>query len=392
MRFIYLHREFENLNSGVNKKIDSQLRHLSDLGVDCEKFSVLNGDNCHFQTGPYAIVSKSVLIGKIYNIIGILRRESLVNIALSNKLPLLTQKDILYMRTPYPFRFIAKRFKEPRACKIVIEYQTIEPLEYKLKGNFWYLLLDLLFGNSIRKHSDAIIGVTDEITCYQLKRSGDPSKPHITIGNGIDVASVPLREPPACTGEALHLLCVANVSRWHGLDRLLRGLATYSGTSKIVLHIAGDGSELLHLQTLTNELGISDQVVFHGFLTGKALEALFDQCHIAVGSLGIHRIGLKEASILKAREYCTRGIPFIYGIPDPDFPTDFPYILHLPADESIIDAEQVLAFARKVYTNPDHPKKMRHYAEEHLDWSVKMKQLKKFLEVLAGENIGGINP
>ena len=170
MRLIYLHREFENPNSGVNKKINSQMTHLSNLGVDCEKFSVFNGDNSHFQTDPHATVPKPAPSSKIHNIIGILRRESLVNTALSNKLPLLTKEDILYMRTPYPFRVIAKRFKEPRACKIVIEYQTIEPLEYKLKGNFWYLLLDLLFGNSIRKHSDAIIGVTDEITCYQLKR------------------------------------------------------------------------------------------------------------------------------------------------------------------------------------------------------------------------------
>jgi hypothetical protein len=93
---------------------------------------------------------------------------------------------------------------------------------------------------------------------------------------------------------------------------------------------------------------------------------------------------LKEASILKAREYCARGTPFIYGIADPDFPPDFPYILHVPADESPIDIEQVLAFAKEVCADPDHPQKMRRYAEEHLDWSVKMKKLKDFLEALVG--------
>lgn len=177
-------------------------------------------------------------------------------------------------------------------------------------------------------------------------------------------------------------MCVANINRWHGLDRLLQGLATYTGTTRVVFHIAGNGSELPHLQKLTNELGIADQVVFHGFLTGNALDALFEQCHIAVGSLGIHRIGLKEASILKAREYCARGIPFIYGISDPDFPEDFPYILHLPADESPIDIEKVLAFTKEVCVDPDHPQKMRQYAKEHLDWSVKMNKLKDFLETL----------
>ncbi len=127
-------------------------------------------------------------------------------------------------------------------------------------------------------------------------------------------------------------------------------------------------------------------MVFHGFTTGNALDALFDQCHVAVGSLGIHRKGLTQTSELKAREYCARGIPYIIACADPDFPAGFPYILRLPADESPIDIEQVLAFAREVCADPDHPQKMRSYAEEHLDWSVK--KLKGFLEALVGEGAG----
>lgn len=38
--------------------------------------------------------------------------------------------------------------------------------------------------------------------------------------------------------------------------------------------------------------------------------------------------------------------------------------------------------------DPGHPQKMRSYAEEHLDWSVKMKKLKGFLEALVGEGTG----
>jgi hypothetical protein len=91
---------------------------------------------------------------------------------------------------------------------------------------------------------------------------------------------------------------------------------------------------------------------------------------------------------LKGREYCARGVPYIIACDDPDFPADFPYILHLPADESPINIDQVLAFAQEVCADPDHPQKMRRYAEEHLDWSVKMKTLKGFLEALVGESRG----
>lgn len=129
-------------------------------------------------------------------------------------------------------------------------------------------------------------------------------------------------------------------------------------------------------------------MVFHGFTTGKVLDDLFDQCHLAVGSLGIHRKGLTQTPELKGREYCARGIPYIIACGDPDFPTNFPHIFHLPADERPIDIKQVLTFAKKVCADPDHPQTMRRYAEEHLDWSVKMRRLKEFLEALVGENGG----
>jgi hypothetical protein len=62
-------------------------------------------------------------------------------------------------------------------------------------------------------------------------------------------------------------------------------------------HCRGWGRTASSLETGWR-LGISDRVVFHGFTTGKALDALFDRCHIAVGSLGIHRKGLTQTSEL----------------------------------------------------------------------------------------------
>lgn len=368
------------------------MNSLSNIGVDVKLFCL--EDLNHLE--PSSNVSDPIFYGQLNfncnfetnNIIGLLRREICIYRTLIPLLRSLESTDIIFSRNPLFSVSTSIALKKTRKCKIAFEYQSIEPQEMWSSRHYLLAIFDLMFGKARRKNVDAIVGVTDEITMYQLARSGNLSKPHITIGNGFDVASVPPRQPPAYTGDDLHLLCVANVSRWHGLDRLLRGLAAYSGTPKVTLHIAGDGAELPHLQQLTEELGIGDRVIFHGFTTGKALDDLFDQCHVAVGSLGIHRIGLKEASILKAREYCARGIPFIYGTADPDFPADFPYILHLPADESPIDIKQVLAFAQEVCADPDHPQKMRRYAEEHLDWSVKMKKLKGFLEALVGENEG----
>ena len=375
----------QNSTDGVSKKLASQVSELSRQGVSIELVMVSFGE-AHYPTNdfltPYRVDSVPV-----NDFLGRIKRARKISKIFGETIDSLGPDDILYYRYSgaFPLYYPNKYLRGFRTCRIVTEHQTKELDEFKLNNDALAYWSERLCGKLLRKQSDAIIGVTDEITQYEITRAGDLKKPHLTIGNGFAVQSVPLRQAPHYNSD-FHLLCVANVSRWHGLDRLIRGISTHNGMPKVILHIAGDGTELSYLQKLAGDLGISDRVVFHGFTTGKALDALFDQCHIAVGSLGIHRIGLKEASILKAREYCARGIPFIYGISDPDFPADFPYLLHLPADESPIDIDQVLAFAQEVCADPDHPQKMRRYAEEHLDWSVKMKKLKDFLEALVGED------
>ena len=377
----------QNSTDGVSKKLVSQVSELNRQGVDIGLVLVSIGD-VHYPSYDF-LTTYRVDIVSMGDFFGRIKRARKISKIFGETIDSLGPDDILYYRYSgaFPLYYPNKYLRGFRTCRIVTEHQTKELDEFKLNNDALAYWSERLCGKLLRKQSDAIIGVTDEITQYEITRAGDLKKPHLTIGNGFAVQSVPLRQAPHYNSD-FHLLCVANVSRWHGLDRLIRGISTHNGMPKVILHIAGDGTELSYLQKLAGDLGISDRVVFHGFTTGKALDALFDQCHIAVGSLGIHRIGLKEASILKAREYCARGIPFIYGISDPDFPADFPYLLHLPADESPIDIDQVLAFAQEVCADPDHPQKMRRYAEEHLDWSVKMKKLKGFLEALVGENEG----
>ena len=360
------------------------------LGLDVELILIRVGD-VRYPSYDFLTVYTLDKI-PMNDFLGRIKRACKISKIFSNEIDSLNMGDVLYYRysgasSSFPLYYPYKYLRWFRMCRIVTEYQSKELDELKLINSnaLFYYWSEFLFGKLLRKQSDAIVGVTDEITQYEVARAGDPEKPHLTIGNGFAVQSVPVRQAPYYNDDELHLLCVANVSRWHGLDRLLHGLATYRGTPNAILHIAGDGAELPHLQKLAGDLGINDRVVFHGYLTKEPLDAIFDHCHIAVGSLGIHRIGLKEASILKAREYCARGIPFIYGIPDADFPPNFPYILRLPADESPIDIDLVVAFAKRVCADPDHPQKMRRYAEGYLDWSVKMKKLKDFLEVLVGE-------
>ena len=174
-------------------------------------------------------------------------------------------------------------------------------------------------------------------------------------------------------------------SFWHGIDRFIRGLQDYQSSNnqiQINLHIVGDGPELPHLKELVSELNLEKNIIFHGYKYGEELNEMYKICHIALDSLAGFKRGLTEASSLKSREYCACGIPFLVSLNDADFPSNWEYTLRVSNDDTPINMNTVVEFANRVMADPEHPQKMRRYAEEHLDWMVKMKVLKEFLESL----------
>jgi len=131
-----------------------------------------------------------------------------------------------------------------------------------------------------------------------------------------------------------------------------------------------------------NDLKIGDNVYFHGPIYGKEIDRIFDSTHIAIGTLALHRKQMKQACPLKVREYTARGIPFVIAYEDVDLEDSLPFYLRLPAGESPIDIEKIVSWANNVLKDKDIPFYMREYALKKMDWKVKMKQLKDFLEML----------
>jgi glycosyltransferase involved in cell wall biosynthesis len=384
MKLIYFHTYGGDRDSGINKKIIAQATHLGNSGIDTS-LVLLGGLNknypdtgfIHYIPLPDNFFSRSNLSWRLY-------RQYLAKHYLKDVIRLSDEQTILYVRYPLPILLLPHDISAKRKCKVVYECNAIEIQEEKQSGSYFSYFREIIFGVGFRKHCDAIIGVTDEISRYEVKRSGNLSKPHMTLGNGFAVDSVPERQPPTYSDMDLKILCVATVSFWHGIDRLIQGIADYEGPVNIQLHIAGSGPEIGNLKKLVHDRAMTDRIIFHGFITGQDLDILYNQCHLAVGSLGMHRKGLTMTSELKSREYCARGIPFIIACGDSDFPEDFPAILKLPPNESPIDMNQVILFSSKVSRDTGHAQKMRQFARENLDWSVKMKKLKVFIESLAG--------
>ena len=230
---------------------------------------------------------------------------------------------------------------------------------------------DATLSGFLRKFVDHVVTFGNQTEIYAI--------PCIRSSNGIDVDALPMRRGSAFNPRAPRLVGVASLAKWHGYDRIIRGLRqALDQNPEMVPHVsfAGHGPVAAELEELCRTLGLGEHVTFHGMMTGKALDELFDQSDIAIASLGMHRIGLQSASSLKTREYCARGIPFILAGSDESFDEGFPCSLRVPEGDDPIDFGKVLADYAAMLERVDDPaRQMRAYAAATLSWKTRLSEI-----------------
>ena len=278
--------------------------------------------------------------------------------------------DFFYIRfpgsSPMFVGFLAELRRRNRRAKIVLEVPTY-PFKAEAKTFSQKLILasNELTQPLLKRYVDFIVTFFGQRSIYGIDC--------VATSNGVDVTRLPVNSRRERSG-GLRLLGVANLAEWHGYDRVIRGLAEEGSAKSVEFDIVGDGPERRALETLASSLGVVDRVHFHGVKTGAALDAMFSACDLAVGSLGMHRLALGTASSLKTREYCARGIPFVLGNPDADFPEGWPFAFRIVSDESPLNVGALTeAFGAMSEAYPDYPLRMRRYSEERLTWAGKLR-------------------
>ena len=286
--------------------------------------------------------------------------------------------DVLYIRhpgtNPALLGFLAWMKSRNPNLRIVLEIAS-----YPMSGEAGSVEQRLIFATDaalsrfLRRLVDYVVTFGDQEYIYGI--------PCIRSSNGVDVDALPIRLPSNFDPGAPRFLGVASLAKWHGYDRVLRGLRQLLDENpNIAPHVrfAGDGPAATELKRLCGALQLGEYVSFHGMMTGKALDELFDQSDIAIASLGMHRIGLESASSLKTREYCARGIPFIFAGRDDSFDEDFPFALRASVGESPIDLARILEdYAHMLSRVEDPAATMRAYAASHLSWKTRLNEIMK---------------
>lgn len=281
--------------------------------------------------------------------------------------------NIVYWRSAPLFATsckVAETAKEAGA-KLIIEIPTFPPNQ---ENNFTGIRK--AFSVYSGRFSDKFNQLVDYYTVIGENAGGEyKGKPAINIENGIDIDSIRQRIPQTDKNE-IHILAVSAMRYWHGYDRLIKSIAAYQGSYDIKLHLVGgfDGECAQEWKRLAEDLNISENVIFHGYLYGDDLDDLADICDLGCASL--RRNDYSHVSELKTREYTARGLPFILALEDRTFEKAEKRFWYLVSnDNSIPDMNGIVDFALQMRKDKEMIPYMCEFAKNYLTWETQYKKL-----------------
>ena len=188
--------------------------------------------------------------------------------------------------------------------------------------------------------------------------------PAIPMDTGIDVEKY---TPHCYNGPAneYHLISVANEMQYHGYDRIIRAVADENNRD-VFLHLVGKLQN--KTERMIRKLNTGGRIIVYGYKTGDELTEIYNQCNIGVGPLAPHRLGGKEGTGIKTKEYFAIGLPYFYAGNELLVPDDYPYVLKLTDDESAIDLNMVKSFYDQIRKITTIENEMRSFASENFSW------------------------
>lgn len=328
-------------NNGISKKISYQVDALKACGLEVHL--------CYMDetSTKRRIVDDTVIADYGSGMMSKIKKRtefsSIVRFAIDKSI------DFVYIRSnhnanPFTIRMV-KRMKAA-GMKVVMEIPTYPyDQEYEAQGITKQIFQDRIFRKRLARQLDAIVTFSDYDTIFGQRT--------IRISNGIDFDNVTMKETVNDTSKELNLIGVAEIHKWHGFDRLVKGLAEYYSRPQdytVRFHVVGyfyseEGEQ--EFRKLIADNGMEPYVILYGKKHGQELDNIFNRCDFGIGSLGRHRVGIQKIKTLKNREYAARGIPFIYSETDSDF-DDRPYVLKAPADETPVDISSIINFYRQL--------------------------------------------
>lgn len=356
---------------GVVKKIKSQIKSLEELNnsviYTCFEGNELVLYNKNKKRIIHKFNNKIEKRFKLYNIIfnEIIKKENI---------------EFIYMRYSTTDIYMLKFFKKVKQKGVItyIEiptypYDKERPIIQKSMLTSLSVISDRIYRNYLKNNINKFVTSSGE---YEFIFGA----PCLRVDNGINVNEIEFIEKQHDYNlDKIILIGVAFVNRWHGYDRVIEGLNNYynqENVDKVIeFKIIGDGPEISNLKLLVQKYNLEEYVRFEGIKTGKELDLIYKEAHIAIGGLGMYRKQINTIATLKVREYCAYGIPFVYAAKDPGLKGDEAFALKVENDGTPLCIYKIIDLYNRVYLNDNIRYSMRKYAEMNFDWKIQMNKI-----------------
>jgi glycosyltransferase involved in cell wall biosynthesis len=315
-------------NSGVGKKIQSQVAAWTEMGHEARLFMHTSRQELQSDLieADYFFYATN---GKIKTEIDRINAMTRMIKAILNFHP-----DLIYLRYSI-YVYPAHRLMD--IAPVIEEINTNDLTQHEGLGAIYSLYNRLTRGIFLR-NVRGLVTVSRELAVSPA--FADYRKPTCVIANGVNLDK--FIQLPAPSNHIPRLVFIGNPGcLWHGIDKLVT-LARL--VPDIQLDIIGY-SELPDLEPLP------DNITLHGYLALKEYQNVLASADVAVSSLALHRVQLEEASPLKSRECLAFGLPLVLAYIDTDLDvlkSDF--LLKIPNKEDNIQthSQDIREFAYKM--------------------------------------------
>lgn len=304
MKVAYLAHFRGGSESGILQKVAAQTAAWTELGAQVGLFAATSAEGMDAWRAIRAAVSvRTTPAGPL----GLLReREDLVA-DVRRWAP-----DVVYTRHGLVYPGIVRLASR---WPLVVEVNGDDLAEFRLQSLKRYWLARLTRGLLLRRTA-GLVFVTRELAASP--RFTRYRRPGVVIANGIDLSSVK-PAPPVDNPQPRLVFLGHPDTPWHGVEHVVELAAAFPEWR---IDIVGPALGALSMAPPHN-------LHTHGPMTSSEYRPLLANADVALGTLGLYRKGMTEASSLKVREYLASGLPVILGHRDTDFPDGAPFLLQL---------------------------------------------------------------
>jgi hypothetical protein len=307
-------------NSGVGKKIQSQIKAWRSMGHEARLFmhtsffepqtDLIEADNFFYKTSG-KLGTEFARIKAARQMIAAVRAF---------------QPDMIYLRYSiyvYPAHLLMK------IAPVVEEINTNDLTQHEGLGSIYSLYNQLTRGIFLRR-VHGLVAVSRELAASSAFTGY--RKPICVIANGVDLDHS--EQLPVPSNATPRLVFLGNPGcSWHGVDKLVE-LARLA--PDVHLDIVGY-DELPGLGALP------ENITLHGYIPEDRYRGILASADVAISSLALHRVQLEEASPLKSRECLAFGLPLVIAYADTDLDDlNCEFLLKIPNKENNIETHAPL--------------------------------------------------